>query len=116
MNETALKILKKINSNGYHAYLVGGYPRDMYIGRGSMDFDICTSATPKELKKIFGNSMLPSEQYGSVTLISHNIRFEITTFRKDIKYLNNRKPIEIEERLEISSRKLEIPREIFMQR
>lgn len=96
MNETALKVLKKINSNGYQAYLVGGYPRDIYIGRDSIDFDICTSATPKELKDIFGNTMLPSEQYGSVTLMVHNIRFEITTFRKDIKYLNNRKPIEIE--------------------
>ena len=96
MNETALKVLKKINSNGYQAYLVGGYPRDIYIGRNSMDFDICTSATPKELKQIFGSTMLPTEEYGSVTLIVNNIRFEITTFRKDIKYLNNRKPIEIE--------------------
>jgi tRNA nucleotidyltransferase (CCA-adding enzyme) len=96
MNETALKVLKKINSNGYQAYLVGGYPRDIYIGRNSMDFDICTSATPKELKEIFGGTMLPTEEYGSVTLILNNIRFEITTFRKDIKYLNNRKPIEIE--------------------
>ena len=96
MNETALKVLKKIDSNGYKAYLVGGYPRDIYIGRDSMDFDICTNATPKQLKEIFGNSMLPSEEYGSVTLILNNIRFEITTFRKDIKYLNNRKPIEIE--------------------
>ena len=96
MNEIALKVLKKINSNGHQAYLVGGYPRDLYIGRDSMDFDICTSATPKQLKEIFGNTMLPSEEYGSVTLIVHNIRFEITTFRKDIKYLNNRKPIEIE--------------------
>ena len=96
MNETALKVLKKINSNGYQAYLVGGYPRDIYIGRNSMDFDICTSATPKELKEIFGSTMLPTEEYGSVTLMVNNIRFEITTFRKDIKYLNNRKPIEIE--------------------
>lgn len=96
MNETALKVLKKINSNGYISYLVGGYPRDLYIGKDSLDYDICTNATPKELKKIFGNSILPTEQYGSVTLIVHNIRFEITTFRKDIKYINNRKPIEIE--------------------
>ena len=96
MNETALKVLKKINSNGFQAYLVGGYPRDIYIGRDSTDFDICTSATPKQLKQIFGNTMLPSEEYGSVTLMVNNLRFEITTFRKDIKYLNNRKPIEIE--------------------
>ena len=51
---------------------------------------------PKQLKQIFGNTMLPSEEYGSVTLMVNNLRFEITTFRKDIKYLNNRKPIEIE--------------------
>jgi len=96
MNEVALGILKKINSYGYLSYLVGGYPRDLYIERESLDYDICTNATPKELKEIFGDSILPTEQYGSVTLISQGMRFEITTFRKDIKYLNNRKPIEIE--------------------
>ena len=96
MNDVALGILKKINNSGYLAYLVGGYPRDLYIGKDSLDYDICTNATPKELKKIFGESILPTEQYGSVTLITQGMRFEITTFRKDIKYLNNRKPIEIE--------------------
>jgi len=96
MNETALKILKKINSNGFVSYLVGGYPRDLYLGKESIDYDICTNATPKELKEIFGESVLPAEQYGSVTLMYHNTRFEITTFRKDIKYINNRKPVEIE--------------------
>ena len=96
MNETALKILKKINSNGFKAYLVGGYPRDLYMGKDSIDYDICTNATPKELKTIFGGSILKAEQYGSVTLIINGMRFEITTFRKDIKYINNRKPIEIE--------------------
>ena len=96
MNETALKVLNKINSFGYEAYLVGGYPRDLYIGRTTADFDICTNATPKILKEIFGNSIMPLEQYGSVTIIVNDLRFEITTFRKDIKYINNRKPIEIE--------------------
>ncbi len=96
MDETARKILKTIEQNGYEAYLVGGYPRDLYMGRTSIDYDICTSATPKELKTIFGDSMLPTEQYGSVTLLVQETRFEITTFRKDIKYINNRKPIEIE--------------------
>lgn len=96
MNETALKVLKKINSHGFNAYLVGGYPRNLYIGIDSIDYDICTNATPKELKVIFGDSILPIEQYGSVTLLVRGIRFEITTFRKDIKYINNRKPIEIE--------------------
>ena len=96
MNENALKVLKIIDSKGYLAYLVGGYPRDLYMGRESIDYDICTNATPMQLKNIFGDSILPNEQYGSVTLMFHNMRFEITTFRKDIKYINNRKPIEIE--------------------
>lgn len=96
MNEVALKLLKRINGNGYLAYLVGGYPRDIYLGRNTLDYDICTNATPKDLKNIFGNLILPNEQYGSITLILNNTRFEITTFRKDIKYENNRKPVEIE--------------------
>ncbi len=96
MNETALKILKKLNGNGFKAYLVGGYPRDLYIGKESIDYDICTNAKPQDLKKVFGNLLLPTEQYGSVTLMLNNVRFEITTFRKDIKYINNRKPVEIE--------------------
>ena len=96
MNIAALDLLKKINDKGYLAYLVGGYPRDLYMERNSIDYDVCTNATPKELKEIFSDSVLKTEQYGSVTLIFQNMRFEITTFRRDIKYLNNRKPIEIE--------------------
>ena len=42
MNEVALKVIKKINKYGYLAYLVGGYPRDLYIGKESLDYDICT--------------------------------------------------------------------------
>lgn len=96
MNKTALYVLNEISNKGYLAYLVGGYPRDLYLKRESLDYDICTNATPKQLKEIFGESILPTEQYGSVTLLIKGIRFEITTFRRDIKYLNNRKPIEIE--------------------
>ena len=96
MNDTARLILNKINESGFQAYLVGGYPRDLYLGRESTDFDICTNATPKDLTEIFGDVKQHLEQYGSVTVYLNNLRFEITTFRKDIKYINNRKPIEIE--------------------
>lgn len=95
MYHAALEILKKINDHGYKAYVVGGYVRDLYLNRHSIDVDICTNATPKELKTIFGDIMLPSIQYGSVTIIYRKIRFEITTFRKDIKYENNRIPVKI---------------------
>ena len=95
MYNTAIKLLKMINEKGFVSYIVGGYPRDLYLDRPSADVDICTSATPKDLKEIFGDIMLPDVQYGSVTVVLNNIRFEITTFRKEIKYENNRLPVEI---------------------
>lgn len=95
MYNASLKILQKINEKGFKAYVVGGYVRDLYLNKRSTDVDICTNATPKELKEIFGEAMLPSVNYGSVTVRYKNIRFEITTFRKDIKYENNRLPVKI---------------------
>lgn len=95
MYDAALKILKIINDNGFEAYMVGGYPRDLILNRKCTDVDICTSATPKELKSIFKDSMLPKVQYGSVTVLYNKIRFEITTYRKDIKYENNRVPVKV---------------------
>lgn len=96
MLKQALKVLSKIEENGYKAYIVGGFVRDYVLGINSTDVDIATSATPKEIMDIFKSSVLPREEYGSITLYIKNDRFEITTFRKEIKYLNNRKPIEIE--------------------
>lgn len=95
MYHAAIEILKKINEAGFKAYVVGGYARDLYLNRHSIDVDICTEATPKELKEIFGDIMLPNIQYGSVTIIHKKIRFEITTFRKDLKYENNRLPVKV---------------------
>ncbi|MDD6879662.1 MAG: CCA tRNA nucleotidyltransferase [bacterium] len=96
MFESSLNILKKIEQEGYSAYIVGGYVRDYLLKRSSNDVDIATNATPKQIKEIFPDSFLPNEAYGSITVIYNKIRFEITTFRKELTYLNNRKPIEIE--------------------
>lgn len=95
MYQTALDILKQINDKGYKAYIVGGYPRDLYLKRESVDIDICTDATPKELKDIFQESVVSKQAYGGITILRNHIRFEITTFRKEIKYENNRFPVKI---------------------
>lgn len=92
MLEIALEILKEIESQGFKAYIVGGYPRDCYLNLETVDVDICTSAQPKDLKQIFKEIILPKEQYGSIVLIKNKIRFEITTFRKETKYKDNRHP------------------------
>jgi tRNA nucleotidyltransferase (CCA-adding enzyme) len=96
MLNTALKVLKKIEDHGFKAYIVGGYVRDYLLSRESLDIDIATSATPMDIKQIFNDIFIPKMEYGSVTVFYHNIRFEITTFRKEYTYLNNRKPIDFE--------------------
>ena len=96
MLDKSLKILNIIEDKGYQAYIVGGFVRDYILGVSSSDVDICTNATPKEIKDIFGDSYIPNEEYGSITVIYENIRFEITTFRREYDYLDNRRPSRIE--------------------
>ena len=96
MLDTAIKLLTKITNKGYEAYLVGGFVRDYLLGIKSSDIDVTTSATPKELMEIFNDSCLPTNEYGSVTITFNKIRFEITTFRREISYNDYRRPVEIE--------------------
>ena len=96
MFENAIEVLKIIEKKGFKAYIVGGYVRDIYLSRTSTDIDICTSAKPKDLLKIFKRNIIIDEKYGSVKLEYKKNYFDITTFRKDIKYKDNRRPSQIE--------------------
>ena len=96
MKDIALKLINKIVDAGFDAYIVGGFVRDYLLGIESNDVDVNTNATPKDLLSIFKDSISPQEDYGSVTVIYNNIRFEITTFRKETGYLDHRRPEKIE--------------------
>ena len=95
MLNNALKLLKEIDDKGFVSYIVGGFVRDYLLGIESNDIDICTNATPKDIKEIFKDNCLPSEDYGSVTVVIKGINYEITTFREEIGYSDNRHPNEI---------------------
>ena len=95
MLNSALKLLKEIDGKGFESYIVGGFVRDYLLGIESNDIDICTNATPKDIKEIFKDKCLPGDDYGSITVVIKNINYEITTFRKDIDYSDNRHPNEI---------------------
>lgn len=95
MLEKALELLKIFNVNGYEAYLVGGFVRDHLLGRKSSDIDICTNATPMEVKEIFKDVNLPSEGYGAVNFNYKKVLFEITTYRMDLEYNDKRVPSKI---------------------
>ena len=93
MKEVAQEVLKIFSSFGYKAYIVGGFPRNQYLNINSNDIDICTNATPNEIEtkmsKVFNIKNKNGINYGSITIIYKNYNFEITTFRKEKKYINN---------------------------
>ena len=91
MNKIIKNVLTKIENNGYEAYLIGGYVRDLLVGKSSYDIDICTNATPRELINIFPNGS--TKNLGGIDFKIKEYHFEITTYREEIKY-KNRKPIE----------------------
>ena len=95
MYKKALEVLNKFYDNGYLAYIVGGYPRDTLLGIKTTDIDICTNAKPMEIIKIFDTDKVSDINYGYVKVIYKNVKFDVTTFRRDIKYENNRKPVKI---------------------
>ena len=88
------EILIRLNSSGYKAYAVGGCIRDVLSGDTPDDWDLCTSASPKEVKdcldeyKIIETGIL----HGTVTAIKNGQSCEITTFRKEGSYNDHRHP------------------------
>ena len=97
MKDLALEFLNQIEDNGYKAYIVGGFVRDYLLGIESHDIDITTNATPKEIKKIFSNvkNKIDDCGYGNISVIYKNVIFEVTTFRMELEYFDNRHPSSI---------------------
>ena len=87
MEKNIKKILETLENEGYQAYLVGGYVRDYLLGVTSFDVDIATDALPKDIHRIF-NSI--KNNYGSVNIKVDKLNVDITTFRKDLNYVNRR--------------------------
>lgn len=88
------EVIKRFNAAGYQAYLVGGSVRDMIMGREIFDYDICTSALPKEVYEVFSEEKIfeTGIKHGTVTLLYKDIPFEITVFRKETGYSDHRHP------------------------
>ncbi len=95
MYNKAIEILNIFSDHGYEAYIVGGYPRDKMLDIKTNDIDICTNAKPKEIMEIFDTDKVNDIKYGFIRVIYKGSLFDVTTYRKDIKYENNRKPIKI---------------------
>lgn len=89
-------IIKTLNIHGYEAYAVGGCVRDALLGREPKDWDITTSAKPEQVKEIFQRTIDTGIQHGTVTVMLEKEGFEVTTYRIDGKYEDNRHPESVE--------------------
>ena len=88
-------VLMRLKRRGYEAYAVGGCVRDSLLGQKPSDWDICTSALPEQTRKCFEHCVLTGAKYGTVTAILGEHSYEITTFRAEVGYGDNRHPDEI---------------------
>ena len=87
-----LNIFKK---NKYQVYVVGGAIRELLLGHTIDNWDFATNATPDEILKLFPEGFY-NNKYGTVTILTVNILFEITPFRKESDYADFRHPEKIE--------------------
>ena len=92
--EDANELIHTLQNNGHSAYIVGGCVRDSILGRTPHDWDICTSATPSEMLEIFKDKKIIETglQHGTVTVVVDGEPYEITTYRIDGIYSDNRRP------------------------
>jgi tRNA nucleotidyltransferase (CCA-adding enzyme) len=95
MPEKVKYIIEMLQQHGFEAYAVGGCVRDMLLGREPEDWDITTSATPEEVKKIFRRTVDTGIQHGTVTILLDKDHYEVTTYRLDGAYEDNRHPKEV---------------------
>lgn len=93
--EYGKSIIETIKSHGKEAYFVGGFVRDKVLNRETIDVDITTSATPEEVTSYFDIVKDTGGSYGSVTVVFKECKFEVTTYREDGTYKNNRFPEQV---------------------
>jgi len=85
-------IIASLVSYGHEAYIVGGCVRDCIMGKTPKDWDITTSALPADIINIFPKTIETGIKHGTVTVMIKGQSYEITTYRIDGKYLDNRRP------------------------
>lgn len=96
--EAITKVMKIMKENGYESFIVGGCVRDFLMGKTPSDFDITTNATPEQTKKCFLDFKVIETgiKHGTVTVLIDGEPVEITTYRIDGKYTDNRHPESVE--------------------
>lgn len=105
----AISIIQTLRQHGFQAYLAGGCVRDLLLQRAPADFDVATSATPRQVMQIFPETYAVGARFGVVLVpLPESERenalasampkaqvIEVATFRSDLGYSDGRHPDEV---------------------
>lgn len=94
--EAAIKITRRLRSNGFEALLAGGCVRDMLLDRAASDYDVATSAYPEDVMKIFKRTLKVGAKFGVVVVLIEDKKVEVATFRTETGYADGRHPSAVE--------------------
>jgi len=89
-----LSCMETLEKAGYAAYVVGGCVRDACMGLTPHDYDMCTNALPDEIEAVFAHRkmFLAGKKHGTISIVTDDDVVEITTFRTEGDYRDNRHP------------------------
>ncbi len=92
------KCMDRLERNGFTVYAVGGCVRDSILGQTASDYDLCTNATPEEICRVFEGFELVrnGEKHGTIGVVVSGKLYEITTYRTESGYADNRHPDSVE--------------------
>lgn len=96
VRQGAVEIVETLVKHGYIAYFAGGWVRDFLMGHPSSDIDIATDAAPEKILNLFPHTIKVGIAFGVVIVVKHGHQYEVSTFRKDLDYVNGRSPTGIQ--------------------
>ena len=81
-----LEIAKRLESEGFETWCVGGAVRDALLGHQHLDWDLATAATPQQVRRLFARTIPVGIEFGTVGVLDRNgTMHEVTTFRRDVE-------------------------------
>lgn len=98
IEEDVRTVFNILNNAGFECFMVGGCVRDFLLDKKPNDIDFATNATPGEIEECFYgfNLIKTGLEHGTVTVIINKNAYEITTYRVDGDYIDNRRPESVE--------------------
>src|SRR5688572_23102947 len=96
LEKAGTEVVKLLQAQGFQAFFVGGIVRNILLKRPSDNIDIATDATPEQVEKVLEDASINHKpvgrEFGSILAIVNGFKIEITTFRAEGRYSDNRHP------------------------